>query len=182
MKSAARNKAGQVVMRSERLIALAQQLADEIPGFFETKGPGKGDRATNSFMARLRQQAREAIGEDLSEQKIVAENTSFAVDFYFPDEGTIVEVALGLRNALSEFERDILKAILAKEQTATVKRLIFVSKPGALKRHSQPSSQAVLSWLKRNYGIEVSIRELADNHSHKQSPDRSRQRQVEKTP
>lgn len=141
--------------KSEQLIALAQQIADETPDFFETKGPGRGDRAANSFMARLRQRAAKAFGEDLSEQKIVAENTSLAVDFFFPNEETIVEVALGLRNPLSEFERDILKAILAKEQHRNVRRLIFLSKPGAVKRRTQPSSQAIVSWAKRNHKIEV---------------------------
>ena len=36
----------------EKVIELAQQLAEETPGFFEVKGPGVGDKATNAFMGR----------------------------------------------------------------------------------------------------------------------------------
>jgi len=156
------------VAKSEHLISLAQRIADETPGFFERKGPGKGDRAANSFMARLREQALKALGGDFSEKKIV-ENTNLAVDFFFPDEGTIVEVALRLGNPKSEFERDVLKTLLAKEKDGNVKHLIFVSKPGGRKRYEQPSSQAIMSWAKRNHGIEISIEELSNNRRHSRS-------------
>ena len=152
--------------KAEQLISLAQQIADERPRFFDTKGPGKGDRAANSFMAELRKRAQEAFGEDFSEQKICSEKTNLAVDFFFPNKGTIIEIALSLRNPQSEFERDILKAVIAKEEGRDVRRLVFLSKPGAVKRHRQPSSEAIMSWLERNYKIKVSIRELSNNHPH----------------
>ncbi len=150
--------------KSEQLIRLAQQIADQRPRFFERKGAGKGDKDTNSFMGELRARARQAFGRDFSEQIISGENTKLAVDFFFPDEGTIVEIALSLRNPQSEFERDILKAVMAKEKGSNVRRLVFLSKPGAAKRHRQPSSEAITSWLERNHEIELSIRELSDRH------------------
>lgn len=158
-------RAGEVTVKSEQFISIAQQVADQRPGFFETKGPGKGDKDTNSFMAELRHQAQRAFGKDFSEQMICGES-NLAVDFFFSDEGTIVEIALSLPNPRSEFERDILKAIMAKEQVRKVRDLVFLSKPGAIKRHRQPSSQAIVCWLERNYDIKVSIRELSDNHPH----------------
>ena len=148
--------------KTEQLISLAQQIADERPRFFDTKGPGEGDKAATSFMAELRARARKAFGRDFSEQIISGENNKLAVDFFFPDEGIIVEIALNLRNPQSEFERDILKAVMAKEEGRNVRRLVFLSKPGAAKRHRQPSSQAIMSWLERNHEIELSIRELSD--------------------
>lgn len=148
--------------KSAQLIRLAQQIADERPRFFDTKGPGEGDKAANSFMAELRKRAQEAFGEDFSEQKICSEKTNLAVDFFFPDEGTIVEIALSLRNPQSEFERDVLKAVMAKEEGRNVRRLVFLSKPGAAKRHRQPSSEAIMSWLERNHQVKLSIRELSD--------------------
>jgi len=150
--------------KSEHLIRLAQQIADQRPRFFQRKGAGKGDKDTNSFMGELRARARQAFGRDSSEQIISGENTKLAVDFFFPHEGTIVEIALRLRNPQSEFERDILKAVMAKEEGRNVRRLVFLSKPGAAKRHTQPSSQTIMSWLQRNHEIEVSIRELSDRH------------------
>ena len=45
----------------------------------------------------------------MSERRLCGD-TSFAADFFFQDDATIVEIALGLINPASEFEKDILKA------------------------------------------------------------------------
>jgi hypothetical protein len=81
----------------EVLVKLAQRLASETPGFFDLKGPGVGDRATGAFMAELRERLRAAVGDDSSEKRICGEN-NLAVDFFFPDEQAVVEVAFSLRN------------------------------------------------------------------------------------
>ena len=150
--------------KSEKILSIGQDIADERPSFFEKKGPGKGDRDTNSFMAELRSRAKQAFGGDFSEKQICGDN-NLSVDFFIPDEGIIIEIALSLRNPNSEFERDILKAIMAKEQGADVRNLVFLSKPGARKRHQQPSSIAMEKWVFKNHGIEVTIRELSDKHA-----------------
>ena len=103
-----------------------------------------------------------AIGEDCSEKRICGDN-NLAVDFFLPDEQTIVEVALSLRNPGSEFERDILKALMAQGCRHPVKRLVFVAKPGALRRHSQPSTKAIVAWAKARHDLSVEIHELRKN-------------------
>lgn len=147
---------------SEKLVTLAQKIADDSPGFFEIKGPGKGDKATNAFMKELQSQAKQLFGEDFSEKGICGDN-KFAVDFFFPEEATIVEIALTLRNANSEFSKDILKAILSQKAGNTIKKLIFISKPGAIKRHEEPASKSIISLVKKEFGISVIIRELINN-------------------
>jgi hypothetical protein len=144
----------------ETIIQLAQQVADERERFFEIKGPGAGDTATGSFMQDLRTRVQTALGTDPSEKRICGES-NLAVDFYLEDEATIIEIALSLRNSNSEFERDILKALLAQEEHR-VDRLVFVSKPGALKRHGSPSSEAIVSWAKRHHDLTIDIHELFD--------------------
>lgn len=148
----------------EKILSLAQAIADERPNFFEKKGAGKGDKDTNAFMAELRLHAQEELCGDFSEKQICG-NNNLSVDFFIPDENSIIEIALSLRNPNSEFERDILKAIMAKEQGEPVLNLIFLSKPGAIKRHQQPSSITMKHWVFKNHGIEVAIRELRDKHS-----------------
>ncbi len=151
--------------KTDQLLALAQALSDARPSFFEIKGPSIGDRDTATFMKDLQIRAANAFGDDHSEKEICGKN-KLRVDFYFSDEETIVEVALGLRNPLSEYERDILKAIMANEAGNHVARLVLISKPGALKRLAQPSAAAIRAWAERNHGIKVEIRELissADN-------------------
>ena len=150
--------------KAEKIISLAQDIADERANFFEKKGAGKGDRDTNSFMAELRSRAKHTFGGDFSEKQICGDN-NLCVDFFIPDENSIIEIALSLRNPNSEFERDILKAIMAKEQGAHVRNLFLLSKPGAIKRHQQPSSIAMKNWVFKNHDIKVEIRELIDKHA-----------------
>jgi hypothetical protein len=145
--------------KAETLNLLAQQLVREQPYFFEIKGPGLGDNDTAVFMKQLRSRALRRFKIDYSEEKICGQN-SLCVDFYFPDEETIVEVALGLRNPLSEYERDILKAIMAREAGYAVSRLLFISKPGAIKRLAQPSAKCIAEWAQRNHGVKIHVREL----------------------
>lgn len=152
------------VKKSAQLIELAQKIAGKTPNFFETKGPGIGNKATNRFMEDLRISAKQTFGEDFSERKICGEN-NLAVDFYFPDEKTIIEVALSIHNPQSEFERDILKAIMAKHQGWGVDHLAFISKPGGEKLHEQASSKAIISWTEINQEIKISIHDLSDGVS-----------------
>jgi hypothetical protein len=52
------------VVLSETLVARAQKIADGTPRFFEIKGHGKGDNATNEFMKELKRHeknSRDAI-------------------------------------------------------------------------------------------------------------------------
>ena len=144
---------------SNRLYKIANHLARNTPGFFDKKGPGAGNRATNEFINELGTRAISEFGADYSEKHICGEN-SLAVDFYFPSEKTIVEIALGLRNPNTEFEKDILKAVMAISNGNPVSNLLFVSKPGAISKCNQPGRQAVTSWVEENSGIIVQVLEL----------------------
>ena len=42
------------MLKTNRLIELAQSLVDEWPDFFEKKGAGAGDRDTNAYMKELK--------------------------------------------------------------------------------------------------------------------------------
>ena len=90
--------------KSKQLIDLAQKIAKDLPDFFETKGPGAGNRSTNEFMSRLRLDATSELHGDYSEKKLCGDN-SLAVDFYFPSEATICEIALGISKPNSEYEK-----------------------------------------------------------------------------
>lgn len=149
----------------EQLVQLAQNIADENVGFFEVAGPGAGDRRAHAFMRELRHRANDVFERDYSERKICGDNTKLAVAFFIPEESTIVEVALSLRNPNTEFERDILKALMAQEAGHPVARLVFLSKPGAIRRHAQPGSRAITAWVVRNHGIRIEVLELANDRS-----------------
>jgi len=145
--------------KTAEIIRIAQHLASNTPEFHSIKGAGKGDHATAAYMLKLRKLAHDTFGYDYSEKKI-AGTTNFAVDFWFPEEKTIVEIALTLRNSASEFHKDIFKALLAVDSGADVRQLVFISKPGAIRRHSEPASMAITNWLREKHGIETTIFEL----------------------
>ena len=138
---------------------LAREIADQRPDFHAVRGPGAGDRATNTYMATLRASALEAFGSDLSEFRGCGPN-SLATDFYFADEGVMVEIALGLPNPGSEFEKDIIKALMAKELGHFVRKLVFISRPGAKKKCDQPGRRAMIQWAYDQHGIVIEIHEL----------------------
>jgi hypothetical protein len=158
--------------RHMQLLTLAREIARGIDGFHLVKGPGAGDIATHAFMEALRSRAIERFGEDCSEKKICGSN-SFAVDFYFRAERTIVEVALGLPNPQSEFEKDVLKAIMSQECGHAVTRLFFISRPGAAKKCNQPGRTAVKEWAKKKHGLEIEVHDLEGE------PRRRRSRRIE---
>lgn len=80
---------GENMDKTSELIKIAQNLASDTLEFHSIKGPGKGDHATKIFMKTIQKLAQDAFGQDYSEKKISGK-TNFAVDFWFPDEMTIV--------------------------------------------------------------------------------------------
>lgn len=141
------------------LVEMARTIAAENPTFQEVLGPGAGDYCTSAFMRRLRDTAKQVFGADYSEKKICGE-TSLAVDFYFPQERTIVEVALGLPNPSTEFEKDVLKAIMAQETGQSVVRLVLISRAGGIKKCAQPGRVAVKVWARSKHGLEIEVHDL----------------------
>jgi hypothetical protein len=146
-------------MKSDHLLLLAQGIVDQTSGFFEKKGPGVGDHATGAFVRSLRQLAKEVFGTDYSE-KVVCKGAGFRFDFFFPGEGTAVEFAFGLHNPNSEFERDILKCILAIEDGCAVKKLILVGKPGAIVRLNAPAPKAIVALVRKKFDLAIDVCEL----------------------
>jgi hypothetical protein len=145
--------------RADRLLQLAQALADERPTLFLPKGPGVGDRDTNEYVKELRRRAVLTFGLDYAEQTICGAN-ALRVDYYFPEDATIVEVAFLLKNSPSEFEKDVLKAIMAKENGQNVSRLVFIAKPGGVKRCNAPDRRSIIKWAERVHGIGIAVLEL----------------------
>jgi hypothetical protein len=142
-----------------RFIDIARRLARARPDFLDIKGPGHGNLATTTFMRELQREVASALPGVKAEQRICGKN-NFAFDFYLPDQAAVIEVALGLRNSLTEFERDVFKVLLALDEGCSIKRLVFISKPGAVKRHGEPGPAAIISWIKKHHDVTVEIHEM----------------------
>jgi hypothetical protein len=144
--------------RVQSLLDAAQEEAKLHPAFFITKGPGAGDHSTAAYIAALRKRLHVQFGSDLAEHPILP-GTGIRVDYWLPEEQTIVEIALGLKNPLSEFERDVLKAVVSRATGLQVNTLVLLGKPGAFRRMESPWFKHVRAWAKEQ-GVTVLVHEL----------------------
>lgn len=158
MKHPARN----TKLIADKVYRMAQQIATHIPGFHKRRGPGKkaGNRVTDRFLAALDDRVRRRWKTECRIQEPVVDGLAYRFDYFIPSEKTVVEIALSLRNAVTEFEKDIFKAILARAAHKPVRRLLLIGKQGAVKRQGAPGPTAIKKWVKQQCGIEVQVKEL----------------------
>jgi hypothetical protein len=72
----------------------------------------------------------------------------------------VIEIALSLHNPASEYEKDIFKCLLAKEDGMVVNSLLFITKPRALMRHDAAGSKRIRELVLKHFGVWVDILEL----------------------
>lgn len=147
---------------AKQLFELAKEIAGAIPDFDKPKGPGKesGNGVTTQFLGSLNEKVLERWRDEVQVQTRAGSGTNYTFDFYIPSEETAVEIALSLHYSRTEFERDLFKAILAKDEGRPVRRLILIGKKESIKRQNEPGPRAIRNWVKRVCGIEVDVKEL----------------------
>jgi len=72
----------------------------------------------------------------------------------------VIEIALSLRNPNSEFEKDLLKCILAQRQGLAIKYLLLISKPGGMKKALEPGRKRMAELAEADFGIKVEVWDL----------------------
>lgn len=144
----------------DTLLRLAEDLARRDPDFAKRKGPGLGDLHTDDFMTELETKATEALGDGCLPDASVIDEAGYTFDYYLPREATVVEFGFSLRNPRSEFERDLFKALLAKKARTDIRRLVLVGKPGTKDRLNARGPQAIMDFVRREFGIDTEVREI----------------------
>jgi hypothetical protein len=139
--------------------AQAQAVADGLPQMFGKKGPGDGNRFTSHYMSLLNERVIADSGADVVEQ-VICGDTNQSVDFYVRSEKTVLEVELSLYNVHTNLERDIFKVLLARAGGEDINTLVLLGKEPAVARHEQPSSRALIGWVKRHHDLDVIIHEI----------------------
>ena len=144
---------------------LAQKKASMFPSFQDRVGPGleAGNGVTNNYLKALNQAVVDNFPTEVLIQERVAPGVQYSFDFYIPSEQTAVEIALSIRNPVSEFEKDIFKAILAKDSGKPVRKLVLIGKQGSVKVRNGTGPTAIKCWALRNYDIEVDVREITSS-------------------
>ena len=150
---------------ADQIFDLAQQIVQRTHGFHDRRGPGKdaGNGVTNAFLAALDLEVMNHFPSVCRLQEPVAPGVKYTFDYFIPSEESAIEVALSLRNVVTEFEKDIFKAILASESGKRVKKLVLIGKHGSVKRQNGTRPNAIKAWAKKHCGIEVEVKELLDS-------------------
>ncbi len=147
--------------RLDRLIRIADTIATEVPEFQTAKAAGR-QAVTKCFMKRL----RKAVQSDptlqcRSEEPVLRGSPPMArlcFDFYIPPEQTAVEFALGA--GVREFEKDLLKAILAKDDGKPIHRLVLAVRRGKMPKMTVAARRAMVAYVGKRLGLQVHFREL----------------------
>jgi hypothetical protein len=147
---------------AEGLFDLAQRIAAQTPEFQKRHGPGgnAGNGATNKFLKSLNGEVAKRWPTSVRSQEPVASGMKYSFDYFIPSERTAVEIALSIWNSVSEFEKDIFKAILAKDTGKPLRKLVLIGKDGSVRQQKRPGPSAIMAWVKRNRGIGVEVKEL----------------------
>ncbi len=140
------------------ILKMAGKCARQMPDFLSSQGPGQGNKITNAFMGKLHSRVKR--DHQIKTEKGIFEKSKSKVDFYIPREGTIVEVALSLRNPLSGFYKDLFKALIMKN-SYKVEKLVFLSKHGGERKIlCNRLAMVARDWVRRNHKIAIEVKDI----------------------
>ncbi len=142
-----------------RIAEIAQEVACTLR-LFEPRGQGAGNKVTNEAMRIINEKVAGEFGDQVVEVALVATSKQ-SVDFYFEDEGTVVEIEFSLSNPYPCLEKDAFKVMIARDAGRKINRLVFTGDPGCAKRLGAAAPKTITGWLLKQHGIAVDVIELA---------------------
>jgi hypothetical protein len=149
--------------KTQIIYNIACDIAAGTESFHRSKGAAQGILNVN-FLKTLCDRVCEELSLEFSEKQKCSEHSSPGY-FFIEEEKCIVIIALGLTNAVSEFEKDIYHALIAKEQGLNINKLVFISRPGAAERCIQPGRQEIRKWAMNKHDLTVEVWDLpAEEH------------------
>jgi hypothetical protein len=87
-----------------------------------------------------------------------------SVDFWLEDEQTIIEMEFDILSSPPVLEKEVFKALLAKDGGNDVRHLILIGDPGSALLAQAPSPASIINWVGRRHQIRVQIWELKDKN------------------
>ncbi|MGA9450783.1 MAG: hypothetical protein WBW41_05490, partial [Verrucomicrobiia bacterium] len=105
------------------------------------------------------------FGTGVVNQFLSKENRQ-SVDFWLEDEQTILEAEFNLLSSPPVLEKEVFKALLAKDAGKDVRQLILIGDPGSVLLSQSPIPKSIINWVERRHQIRVQIWELTDKNDH----------------
>jgi hypothetical protein len=146
--------------KAERIFELAQEGADAYR-IFKLRRAGAGTAFVNEVINHLKFLVAQELGAEAVNQLLSSESGQ-SIDFWLEDEQTMMEVEFNILSSAPVLEKEVFKALLAKDAGKDVRRLILIGDPGSALLSRAPTPASVIQWVERRHQIRVEVWELAD--------------------
>ena len=120
-----------MMSKAERIFQMAQEVAAAYD-LLNARRAGSGNSYTREVIDHLKFMVIEEFGPGVINQFLSKANRQ-SVDFWIEDEQTIMEVEDSLWSSDPLLEKEVFKALLAKEAGKDVRHLILIGDPGSVR-------------------------------------------------
>ena len=146
--------------KTERILQLAQENANSYR-IFALRRSGAATPFVNEVINHLKFVVAQELGGGVVNQTL-NQASHQTVDFWLEDEFTILQMEFNILSSPPVLEREIFKALLAKDAGMDVRYLILIGDPGSVMIAQTPTAIALKDWVERRHQIQVQIWELKD--------------------
>ena len=146
--------------KAQRIFKLAQEGADAYR-MFKLRRAGAGTPFVNEVINHLKFLVAQEFGSDVVNRFLSTANRQ-AVDFWLDDEHTIIEMEFDILTSPPVLEKQVFKALLAKDAGNDVRQLVLIGDPGAALLSHAPTPSSIIEWVERRHQIRVQIWDLND--------------------
>ena len=147
--------------KAERIFRLAQEGADAYR-MYALRRAGAATPFVNEVINHLKFLAAREFGAEIVNQSLNQASLQI-VDFWLKDEHTIMEMEFNILSTPPVLEKEVFKALLAKDAGKDVRQLILIGDPGSVELLQAPTAAAIMNWVERHHQIRVQVWELKDN-------------------
>jgi hypothetical protein len=148
--------------KAERVCQLAQEGADAYR-MFKARRAGAGTSYVNEVINHLKFLVAQELGTGAVNQ-FLSKEARQSVDFWLEDEQTIIEMEFDILSSPPVLEKEVFKALLAKDGGNDVRHLILIGDPGSALLAQAPTPASIINWVERRHQIRVQIWELKDKN------------------
>lgn len=147
--------------KAERIFQLAQEGADSYR-IFALRRSGAAMPFVHEVINHLKFIVTQEMGAGVVNQ-FLSQASHQSVDFWLADEFAIIEMEFNILSSPPVLEKEIFKALLAKDAGRDVRHLILIGDPGSVLLSQAPAAVAIIDWVERRHQIRAQIWELEDH-------------------